>query len=73
MTAAFGKKGGPAVDYAFNILKTVARGGTRWSIVYEYTPVQFLQLRAGARIRDGIPQSDAQNAQTYFIECHAFF
>ncbi len=46
---------------------------TRWSIVYEYTPVQFLQLRAGARIRDGIPQNDAQNAQTYFIECHAFF
>lgn len=48
-------------------------GQTRWSVVYEYTPVQFLQLRAGARIYDGIPQSDLQNARTAFLEAHGYF
>jgi penicillin V acylase-like amidase (Ntn superfamily) len=35
LAAAYGEKSGPAVDYAFNVLKTVARAGTRWSIVYD--------------------------------------
>ena len=46
---------------------------TRWSAVYEYTPVQFVQLRAGARFNDGIPQNDSQNAQVLFVEVHGFF
>jgi hypothetical protein len=45
----------------------------RWSIVYELTPIQFVQLRAGIRYVDGIPQADSQHQQLYFIQLHAFF
>ena len=45
----------------------------RWSLVYEFAPLQFLQLRLGGRVNDGIPQNDLQNLSTYFIELHAFF
>ncbi|HEV2700304.1 MAG TPA: hypothetical protein VGV09_01645 [Steroidobacteraceae bacterium] len=48
-------------------------GQTRWSIVYELTPIQFAQIRAGVRYYDGIPQSDTQNTRQYFIELHGFF
>ncbi len=34
---------------------------TRWSVVYELTPIQFAQLRAGVRYYDGIPQIDTQH------------
>jgi hypothetical protein len=44
----------------------------RLSVVYEYTPVQALQLRAGARIYDGIPQNDLQNRRVYFLSINAF-
>jgi hypothetical protein len=46
---------------------------TRWSFVYEWTPVQFVQLRAGARLNDGIPQQPTQHVHLYFIELHGFF
>jgi hypothetical protein len=46
---------------------------TRWSAVYEYSPIQFLQLRGGARLYDGIPQNDLQNRTTLFLELHGFF
>jgi len=46
---------------------------TRWSAVYEYSPIQFLQLRGGARFYDGIPQNDLQNRTLYFLELHGFF
>jgi hypothetical protein len=45
----------------------------RYSAVWEYTPIQFLQLRVGPRIYRGIPQNDLQNRQFYFAELHAFF
>ena len=46
---------------------------TRWSVLYEYTPIQFLQLRAGFRRYRGIPQSDAQNRRLTFFELHGYF
>lgn len=46
---------------------------TRWSAVYEYSPIQFLQLRGGARRDDGIPQNDLQNRTFYFLELHGYF
>ena len=46
---------------------------TRWSLVYEYTPIAFVQLRAGARVHDGNPQNDPENRNVYFLELHAFF
>ena len=45
----------------------------RLSVLYEYTPIQFLQLRAGFRRYRGIPQSDTQNRRFSFIELHAYF
>ena len=48
-------------------------GQTRWSVIYELTPIQFLQLRTGLRYSDGIPQNDAQHTRLYFVELHGFF
>jgi hypothetical protein len=46
---------------------------TRYSAVYEYTPIQYLQLRSGIRYYDGIPQNDLQNRRVGFVELHGFF
>lgn len=45
----------------------------RYSLVWEYTPIQYLQLRSGVRVYDGIPQNELQNRRFGFIELHAFF
>ncbi|WP_116812999.1 hypothetical protein [Steroidobacter cummioxidans] len=45
----------------------------RFSLVWEYFPFQFFQLRAGARVYDGIPQNDQQNRKIYFAQVHGFF
>ena len=45
----------------------------RWSFVYEWTPIQFVQIRGGARLYDGIPQQPTQNQRLYFVELHGFF
>ena len=41
--------------------------------MYELTPIQFAQVRAGVRYYDGIPQIDTQHTKQYFIELHGFF
>lgn len=46
---------------------------TRWSVVYEWTPIQFAQVRGGVRYQDGIPQIDTQHTKLYFVELHGFF
>jgi len=46
---------------------------TRYSIVYEMTPIQYLQLRAGFRYSDGIPQVPSQHRKLGFVELHGFF
>ena len=45
----------------------------RYSIVYEFTPVSFLQLRAGYRRYRGIPQSNVENQRLSFVELHGYF
>jgi len=45
----------------------------RFGAVWEVTPFQFTQFRAGVRKNHGIPQSDAQNATELFLQWHAFF
>lgn len=45
----------------------------RWSLIWEYTPIQFLQGRFGARVYDGIPQDNLQNRDEFFAEMHGFF
>jgi len=46
---------------------------TRWSALYEYTPLPFVQLRFGCRQYDGIPQNDLDNRRLLFAEIHGFF
>jgi len=45
----------------------------RYSVVYEPFLNQFLQLRAGLRMNNGIPQSTSMNTKFSFIELHLFF
>ncbi|HEX2012234.1 MAG TPA: hypothetical protein VJN44_14965 [Roseateles sp.] len=45
----------------------------RYSLVYEYTPIAFVQLRAGTRRYMGIPQSNVDNRRQAFVELHAMF
>jgi hypothetical protein len=46
---------------------------SRYSLLWEYTPMQFLQLRIGLRLYDGLPQVDSQNRDEGFVELHGFF
>jgi hypothetical protein len=45
---------------------------TRASLVYEFTPLPFLQLRAGARRYDGPAQFAQLNRRVVFLELHGF-
>lgn len=45
----------------------------RYSLVYEYTPFAFAQLRAGYRKFDGIPQNAIDNRRQAFLELHGLF
>ena len=45
----------------------------RWSAVWEYTPVRFLQGRVGVRIHEGDPLVASQNRDEYFAEIHGYF
>jgi hypothetical protein len=46
---------------------------TRWSVVYEVTPIQFVQIRTGFRWYDGIPQDNSEHQRLYFVELHGYF
>lgn len=46
---------------------------TRVSVVYEYFPISYTQIRAGARFRDGISQNDEQNTDLYFLQLNVYF
>ena len=45
----------------------------RWSLVWELTPIQFLQGRVGARIYDSDNPFAVLNRDEYFFELHGFF
>lgn len=45
----------------------------RYSLVYEYTPIAFLQLRGGVRHYGGIPQNKFDNRRQTFVELHGLF
>jgi hypothetical protein len=46
---------------------------TRWSLVYELTPVQFVQLRAGVRDYYGPASIPSQRTKLFFVQLHGFF
>jgi hypothetical protein len=41
--------------------------------VYELTPIPFVQLHAGVRYDDWIPQDPSQHEKLAVIELHGFF
>lgn len=45
----------------------------RYSIVWEYSPVQLLQARVGYRSYNGVPQLPRTNRQEMFLEFHVYF
>jgi len=45
---------------------------TRYSLLYEMTPMPFVQLRLGFRRYRGIPQNDLDNRRVVFLELHGF-
>lgn len=53
--------------------RTVAQNQrTRYSLAWEYTPFQGLQLRTGYRHNRGIPQSSPQNSKELFLQLHGY-
>jgi len=45
----------------------------RFSLLWEFTPIQFAQIRLGVRNYDGIPQNDLQNRTFVFAELNGYF
>ncbi len=45
---------------------------TRWSVVWEYTPMPFLQLRTGVRNYDDVQGVPFLNQRIAFVQLHGF-
>jgi len=45
----------------------------RYSVLWEYSPFQFVQSRVGVRVADGPPQFNVQNRDEFFVELHGYF
>ena len=57
-----------------NADRNVARAGlNKWSVVYELTPFQFVQIRPGIRYFNGVPGAPLAHETLAFIELHGFF
>jgi hypothetical protein len=46
---------------------------TRSSLLYEWSPFEFVQARFGYRYFHGIPQNDFQNRNEAFVQLHGYF
>jgi hypothetical protein len=58
---------------AFDPDRSAARDRqTRLSLVWEYTPLPFLQIRAGIRNYDDVQEVSFYNQRTAFIQLHAY-
>jgi hypothetical protein len=45
----------------------------RYSLIWEYSPIQYLQPRVGLRFYNGVPQVNSQNRDEIFAELHIYF
>jgi hypothetical protein len=45
----------------------------RYSLVWEYNPIQFVQSRVGVRRYNGIPNIAVSNRDELFAELHVYF
>lgn len=46
---------------------------TRYSLVAEYAPISNLQLRAGLRVAESIPQRPQRSSNKFFVQTHLYF
>ncbi|GAB5380036.1 MAG: hypothetical protein Alis3KO_15800 [Aliiglaciecola sp.] len=46
---------------------------TRYSLIVEYAPVSNIQLRAGLRSSEGIPQQPNRTGELFFLQSHVYF
>ncbi|MBS1201102.1 MAG: hypothetical protein H6R27_1780 [Proteobacteria bacterium] len=46
---------------------------SRSSVVYEWSPIEFVQVRAGVRQFDGPSQIETQNRTQIFLQLHGYF
>ena len=62
------------VTYEFqNPLITAEDEQEKYSAVWEYSPIQFVQSRVGIRRYNGIPNFPASNRNEWFAELHVIF
>jgi hypothetical protein len=45
----------------------------RYSLIWEYSPIQFVQSRVGVRAYNGIPNFASSNRDEIFAELHVYF
>lgn len=45
----------------------------RYSLLWEYTPVQLVQTRLGYRTYNGVPEDPLSNRDQLFAELHVYF
>jgi hypothetical protein len=45
----------------------------RYSAVWEYSPFQLFQARAGYRVYNGVPELPETNRNEIFLEAHVYF
>jgi len=45
----------------------------RYTVVWEYSPFQLFQARAGYRVYNGVPLIPSTNRDEFFLEFHAYF
>ncbi len=45
----------------------------RYSVVWEYSPIQFVQSRVGIRRYNGIPNFPLSNRNEFFAQLHVYF
>lgn len=45
----------------------------RYSVVWEFVPLRFSQIRLGYRKLNGIPQNELQNSSEFFLQNHVYF
>lgn len=46
---------------------------TRYSLILEYAPLSNIQVRAGLRSSEGIPQQPNRTSELFFLQSHVYF
>ena len=64
---------GHNLKLTFDTLISDQKNSDRWSIVYEYFPMAFTQIRAGFRYKNSDDDLIIDDSEESFVELHVFF